>query len=129
MWLVQCFVASGSPARCGRAEATSTSGRQRNTTRPKSNTSARPAFSDSFICGWALSRSGAACGRRVDEAAQQPRRGAVEALRVAAVEARQQRVAQRLAELDAPLVEAVDAPQRARAEDAVLVERHQRAER
>ena len=34
-----------------------------------------------------------------------------------------------LAELDAPLVERVDVPDRALGEDAVLVERHQRAER
>src|SRR5206468_1445400 len=38
------------------------------------------------------------------------------------------RTAQRLAELDAPLVEAVDSPDRPRGEDAVLVQREQRSE-
>src|SRR2546421_7380275 len=36
---------------------------------------------------------------------------------------------QRLAELDAPLVERIDAPDDALSEDTVLVKRHQRAER
>jgi hypothetical protein len=42
---------------------------------------------------------------------------------------RQQVAAQRLAQLHAPLVEAVDAPQRAAGEHAVLVQRDQRAQR
>src|SRR5574337_1993860 len=49
--------------------------------------------------------------------------------RIAAGQPPQQVAGQRLAELDPPLVEAVDPPQRAADEDAVLVQRDQRAER
>ena len=59
------------------------------------------------------------------QARQQPGGRRVEPAHVARRETRQQVAGQRLAQLDAPLVEAVDAPHRAAGEDAVLVQRDQ----
>ena len=53
---------------------------------------------------------------------EQTRSGAVQPLHVAAVEAGQQFVAQRLAKLDTPLIEAIDIPNYALYEDFMFVE-------
>ncbi len=60
---------------------------------------------------------------------QRVRGGVVLELRLGlALELGDDRLGQRLAELDAPLVEGVDVPDRALSEDAVLIQRHQRPE-